>query len=355
MAGKKSLAQEILKAAGRADRAALERLVARGGDPNAVWRGYRAIHALIQRETHGDEEEAGEPGTKKLECLAWLLANGADPELPGAWPPMPALIVAAFWGSRTYVDALIEGGAKRDAFAACALGDLAAVKKALVKDAAFANARAAGGLTALQCCAGSKLGRDDAKTARKLLECASALLDAGADPNARTKSWSHEIDVAYLACSAANRAMLALLLERGADATAALPSAAWRKTMELAELCLERGAAIDEAEHDEKPLLNQLVRWGQVKPALWLLERGASPNLADERGWTALHQAASRGNERMLRACLEHGGDRSAVDANGLTPLKLALIARKPRMVEILSGRERDATAPRRRDPSASR
>src|SRR5262252_6403890 len=138
MAGKKGLAQEILKAAGRADRAALERLVAKGGDPNAVWRGYRPIHALIQRETHGEEATSREPGKKELDCLAWLLEHGADPELPGAWPPMPALIVAAFWGSRLFVDALLEGGAKRDAFAACALGELAAVKKAIAKDAAFA-------------------------------------------------------------------------------------------------------------------------------------------------------------------------------------------------------------------------
>jgi len=336
--GKKNLAQEILKAAGRADVPALERLVERGGDPNAVWRGYRPIHALIQRETHGDAGASGEPGTKELECLEWLLEHGADPELPAAWPPMPALIVAAFWGSKPFVDGLLEGGAKRDAFAACALGDLAAVKKALAKDPGFATARAAGGLTALQCCAGSKLAGGDAKGSKRSLEVANALLDAGADPNARTKSWSHEIDVAYLACSAGNRAMLDLLLERGADATAALPSAAWRKSMELAELCLERGAAIDEAAHDGKPLLNQLVRWGQVKPALWLLERGASPNLADERGWTAVHQAASRGNERMLRACLENGGDRAIADRNGLTPVKVALLARKPRMVEILAG-----------------
>jgi ankyrin repeat protein len=334
MAGKKSLAQDVLKAAGRAERAGLERLKERGADLNAEWRGYRAIHALIQREPHA---QGTTPSKKELECLAWLLENGADPKLPAAWPPMPALIVAAFWGPQAYVDALLEGGAKRDGFAACALGDLVAVKKTLAKDAGFAEARAAGGLTALQCCAGSKRGRDDAKIAKKLLEIASVLLDAGADPNAKTKSWSHEIDVAYLACSSANRAMLELLLDRGADATAALPSAAWRKTMELAELCLERGAEIDRAEHDGKPLLNQLVRWGQVKPALWLLERGASPNLPDERGWTAVHQAASRGNERMLRACLAAGGDPFARDKAGLVPAQVALLMRKPKLAAILA------------------
>ena len=78
------------------------------------------------------------------------------------------------------------------------------------------------------------------------------------------------------------------------------------------------------------------MRWGQVKPALWLLERGASPNLPDERGWTALHQAASRGNERMLRACLDAGGDREVRDRFRLTPAMVAVRMRKPRMAEIL-------------------
>jgi ankyrin repeat protein len=138
------------------------------------------------------------------------------------------------------------------------------------------------------------------------------------------------------AAGEADRATLLRLVQ--SDATAALPSAAWRDTMELAELCLGRGAEIDRAVHEGKPLLNQLVRWGQVKPALWLLERGASPNLAADRGWTALHQAASRGNERMLRACLAAGADRSARDRNGLTAIVVALAKRHVKLAEILAG-----------------
>ena len=69
-----------------------------------------------------------------------------------------------------------------------------------------------GGLTALQCASGSRIpGR--------LLEIARILIEAGAEVTAKTKSWSHEIDAAYLAASAKNVPLFELLLGSGADAT----------------------------------------------------------------------------------------------------------------------------------------
>jgi ankyrin repeat protein len=207
------------------------------------------------------------------------------------------------------------------------------VKRGLAKSKELASARdGEGGLTALQCVCASRMPG-------KRLEVAKLLLDAGADPNAKTQSWSHEVDVAYFACGTGSSELLELLLARGADATAALPSAAWRKTLELAQVCLAHGAKIDEARAGGRALLNELVRWGQVAPALWLLEKGANPNLPDERGWTAVHQAASRGNERMLRAILDAGGDRAKLDQQGLAPWKIAMQANKPRMMELLASR----------------
>ena len=74
----------------------------------------------------------------------------------------------------------------------------------------------------------------------------------------------------------------------------------------------------------------KLVRWGQVRAALWLLRRGADPNLPDGRGWTAVHQAASRGNGRMLKALLDAGGDPLRQDRFGMTPND---VARSKRML----------------------
>ncbi|HWN99138.1 MAG TPA: ankyrin repeat domain-containing protein [Blastocatellia bacterium] len=132
--------------------------------------------------------------------------------------------------------------------------------------------------------------------------------------------------------------MFELLLDRGADATAALPSTLWRDGFEFAELALRHGAKIDLSVDNGKPLLNELIRWGQLKAVLWLLDHGASPNLADAQGWTAVHQAASRGNERMMQAVLDAKGDPGKRDKEGNTPLDLARAKGRARLASLLSG-----------------
>lgn len=313
--------QVILTAAGLARIDVFKLLVEHGADLNVQWRGYRALHSVIQGES---PHQAVEVSADRQKCLEWLLAHGADPEQTGAWPPARAILVAAFTGIGPFVDALRENGARVDVFVSCALGDVRSVRRALEKDPDLGNRRDDGGLTTLQCAAGSRMGRSDADVRRRLVEIATLLLDAGADPNARTKSWSHAIDAAYLAVSSCNEGILEALLAHGADATEALSAAAWQEDPSLAELTLKHGAQIDRALSNGLPLLNDLVRWGQFRHALWLLSRGADPNRADAKGWTAVHQAASRGNESMFRALLENGGDLGRRDAEGLTALDVA-------------------------------
>src|SRR6185369_1478918 len=190
-------ARPVVDAARRGDRKALAALLAQGADLNGIWRGYRALHALIQEEPHA---AAARPGKERLACLRWLLAHGADPELPGAWPPARALLVAAFAGEPAYVAELREHGAKVDFFARCALGELPAVKKELLRSPALARERDGGTLTALHCACASRMGQADPKTEKRLLAIAEWLLDAGADPQATAQSWSHEVDATYFAC-----------------------------------------------------------------------------------------------------------------------------------------------------------
>jgi ankyrin repeat protein len=187
-----------------------------------------------------------------------MLKHGADPEQPGAWPPARAIIIATFVGEPEYIKRLKNAGTT--------LGDRKVVEKALRKQPGFAREREPQGLTALQCAAGSRL------PGAAILDIPRLLLDAGADVRARTKSWDHDVDAVYLAAGAKNKKLFELLLERGADP--------------------------DRAVAGNQPLLNNLIRWGQIRQSLWLLDRGANPNLADDRGWTAVHQAASRGNTR---------------------------------------------------------
>jgi ankyrin repeat protein len=275
----------------------LARLKTHGADLNASYRNYRAIHALIQEKPHA----GGSSTPKRVRCLEWLLANGADPELTGAWPSMRAIIVACFTGEVAYVDVL-QKATRLDVFAYAALGNATKVKAFLAKDPALASARDAGGVTALHCAAGSRLGRSSPKIARGLIDTAHVLVQAGANVNETVRSWGHDVDVMYFAIGSGQTDVITLLLEHGADPTAGLPTAAWNQDYATAELLLARGAKIDLAVSGDRPLLNDLIRWGQFKPAMWLLDKGASPHVKDARGWTAVDQARSRGNKRMLEA-----------------------------------------------------
>jgi len=305
----------VVEAGRLAFQPALAALKSAGADLNAAWRNYRPVHSLLQEDPH---IRAGKPDPERVACLEWLLANGADPEQVAAWPSARAIVVAAFVGSPEYVAVLRQGGAKMDGFALAALGDVKRVEKGLAARPEFARERDHGGLTALQCAAGSRMPK------AATLEVARLLIEAGAEVTAQTKSWNHDVDAAYLAAGTKKLELFELLLDRGADATASLTHAVWGKAYDLAEAALARGAKIDRATGNGKPLLNDLICWGQIAQAMWLLERGASPNVADERGWTAVHQAASRGNARVLQAVLDASGDTGRRDREGRLPKDVA-------------------------------
>jgi ankyrin repeat protein len=317
-------ARVVLTAAQLAMQPALALLKTAGADLNASWRNYRPLHALLQEDAHA---AAGEPAPERLACLEWLLKNGADPEQLGAWPSARAIIVAAFVGSPEYVRVLRRSGAKIDGFAGAALGDRKLVEKTLRARPSFSRERDHGGLTALQCAAGSRMPKAD------VLPVAQLLIAAGAEVGALTKSWAHDVDAVYFAAGTKNRAMFDLLLDHGADATQALSHAVWAASYDLAESALAHGAVIDRATANGKPLLNDMIRWGQIPKMRWLLERKASPNVPDSRGWTAVHQAASRGNVRMLRAVLDAGGDPKRKDKQGQTPRELTRSDKLARML----------------------
>jgi len=316
------------EAAARAFLPAVKLLHKNGADLNGVWRNYRPLHNLLQADPH---TAAGKPAPERLQCLEWLLEHGADPELTGAWPAARAIIIAAFVGEPEYVKRLRRAGAHIDGFAGAALGDCRLVERTLRERPGFARERDHGGLTALQCAAGSRMPK------ARIVDAARLLLDAGAEVNARTRSFAHAVDAPYFAAGANNRAMFELLLERGADPTEALSHAVWGKHFELADLALARGGDADRATANGKPLLNDLIRWGQIPQMMWLLERRASPNVPDGEGWTAVHQAASRGNARMLRAVLDAGGDLTRRDHRRLKPLDVARRTKRQKLVGMLT------------------
>jgi hypothetical protein len=271
----------------------------RGVNWNQMWRNYLPLHAAIQEDPH----HAGGTSAEREEAVHWLVANGADVEAQAAWPPARAILIACFTGVRAYVDALL-GVCQQDGFVWSALGDVARVKKLLRKDPGFAVARGDGGLTALMVACASRM--DGAAS----LELTKLLLQAGAEVGATTPGWRHVTDAIYYSAGAGHKEIFRLLLEAGADATGALLPAMWNEDLEYGEMCLAYGGKLDLAREGEKPLLNEMIRWGRVKQALWMLEHGASAELADERGWTARDQAESRGNRRMIEAVQKARGRR---------------------------------------------
>ena len=304
-----------------------------GADVNASYRGYRPLHALIQETPHGATPAA--PGPERMACLEWLLGRGADPELAGAYPPTRAVLIAAFAGEDAMTRALLAAGARGDGFVSAALGDPAAVTDVLARKPSFAGETTDGGLTALAVAAGSRFGAGG-EPARGRIAISAALLGAGADPNARARGWNGPVELSSLAVHSGQVEILTRLLEAGADPGVVLRASVWASRYDLAELALAGGAVIDRTVDGDRPLLNQLVRWGQVRAARWLLDRGASPNLPGPDGWTALHQAASRGNVQLVEALLQAGGDRSRRDEHGMLARDVAQAMGRTRLLTLL-------------------
>ena len=310
----------------------LKWLVARGGDLNASFKNYRALHALIQEEPHGVTAATA----TRIRCLEWMLEHGADPELPAAWPSARALVIAAFQGERAFVDVLRTHTGRLDIFTAAALGDATRVGKLLAADSSLALARDHERLTALQCCGGSKLGGTDKRVAARLLDCARLLVDAGADVNVSTPSWGHDVLVSYFVVRSGQTEMLNFLLSRGLDATQAASTAAWKDREDILDVLIAHGADLNRAFDHGRPVLNELVRWGQFKQARLCLTKGASPNLRDDRGWTAMHQVVSRGNLKMLQDLLAAGGDPTTAADDGKTPRGMAKRAGRADLVAAM-------------------
>ena len=294
-------AKVVGQAAGAGWLSGLRAIGAHGADLNAIYRNYRPMHALIQEKPHA----GGSSPPERVKCLEWLLEHGADPQLQGAWPLASAIVTAAGTGEGTYVRVLKAHGASVGAdnvFAAAALGEAPRVQKMLVRAPRLATAREQGVMTALMCCASSRMGKDVPQTAAALVTIAELLVEAGADVTATARSWSHDVEASYFAVSTGQRDVLHVLIDHGASPTGALTTAVWRSDFDTADYLIGRGADVNAARDGGKPLLNNLIRWGQFTPAKWLLTRGARVDLTDERGWTAVDQAISRGNAGMIAA-----------------------------------------------------
>ena len=130
---------------------------------------------------------------------------------------------------------------------------------------------------------------------------------------------------------ASNPSMAKLLLEKGADATAArhdgttaLMCAARGGHEAVAQLLLQHGADVAAANNHGITALMWAARGGHEAMAQLLLQHGADVAAANNNGFTALMSAAGGGHVAVAQLLLQHGADVAAASNDGGTALMLA-------------------------------
>ena len=232
------------------------------------------------------------------------------------------------------------GLATLDIHTAAVVGDDAVVQRCLIEDPSNATARSEpyGGDALTYLCL-SKYLRLDPSRSEKFLRAATALLDAGADPN--TGFWSDgEFETAlYGAAGVAHHEVLTrLLVERGADPNdvEAVYHSPETENSGAMKVLVETGRVTPEH------LSLMLIRkhdWHDFEGARYLLEHGAGPNFQRERGLLPIHHGIARDNDlAMIELLLDHGADPGIV-RNGHTAIELAARRGRGDLLELFERR----------------
>ena len=296
---------EAIALARRGDAAGLRRLLARAPDVLAS-----APHAasLLQVAVL-----AGRRSTAEL-----LLESGVDIDLPAPVAPLvfATPLCAARARRRRPIEALLlERGAKEDIFTHAYLGDLERLDADLTREPSAAQATDpavdALDITPVH----HAVAADSALALRSLLAASAGPIRGGG--RALRDAVARE-----------NVAIVAMLLERGAPASA-IGAGRWVLHPDLAPVLSRAGATVDrsgswiglsctgnQGRADDPAYVAALLRHGARVD-----DRRLTGQRADGGRATALHHAARAGFARTVALLLSEGADPLAVDDNGRTPL----------------------------------
>jgi ankyrin repeat protein len=234
--------------------------------------------------------------------------------------PRVDFLNAAIWhGGLKKAEAILAAHPElrsKDIHTAAVLGDADGVRRFLAHDPASATAKSEpfGGDALNYLCLSKYLRLDPARTPG-FLQAATALLDAGADPN--TGFWNKgEFETAlYGAAGVAHHPELTkLLLDRGADPTDVevvyhSPEGHDSRAMQLV---VETGKL---SSNDLRLMLIRKHDWHDQKGVEWLLARALDLNVTGDRWPIPLHHAIERGNDLpIIQLLLDHGADPFLVE-----------------------------------------
>lgn len=218
--------------------------------------------------------------------------------------------------------------ASSDIHTAAILGDDEAVRRFIVLDPASVHAKSGPHSgDALNYLGLSKYLRLDRSRTPAFLRAATALLDAGADPN--TGFWTtgqhpeRETALYGAAGVAHHPEMTRLLLERGADPTdeEVVYHSPEEYDLRAMQLVVETGKL---SADDLRMMLVRKLDWHDEAGVKWLLGRGIDVTQKRKRGWSPLHHAIERDNSlEIVKLLLDHGADPAQVE-EGLTAIARA-------------------------------
>jgi ankyrin repeat protein len=177
----------------------------------------------------------------------------------------------------------------------------------------------------------SRYLRLDKTRSDAFVRTATALLDAGADPNAGFWSNGERETVLYGAAGVAHHgALTRVLIERGADPND--PEVVYH-TPEDWDMDALR-AVVETGRLTRESLSLMLLRkhdWHHTEGIQYLLEHGADPNFVGRRWLTPLQHAIQRDNDLpIIELLIDHGADFSVKDPE-LPTSALGLAARRGR------------------------